>query len=237
MAPKSKTKPKSSKAPPKGQDKKDPKKTDKPGPDATNYRAIITKAQLNKELKKKSLWPGLEATKKRAFLSAFCILGNPTQSAGVAAISYRQFRRWMTAEDAQGDLFREYHDEAFDCYCSELESEARSRAIEGVMEPVHQMGRLVGFKRKVSDTLLIFLMKGAMPDKYKDRLHQELTGLHGGPIKSQTATDADLLDRVEGMFSGQTTFAEETNATGTGRPSGVRRSDANTKKSRQNGSG
>jgi len=36
--------------------------------------------------------------------------------------------------------------------------------------------------RKYSDTLLIFLMKGAMPDKYRERWTGELTGKDGKPL-------------------------------------------------------
>lgn len=63
-----------------------------------------------------------------------------------------------------------------------LEEEARRRAIEGWDEPVY--GSLggksgsgqVGTVRKYSDTLLIFLMKGANPDKYRERQTVETSG-------------------------------------------------------------
>ena len=51
-----------------------------------------------------------------------------------------------------------------------LEREARRRAVEGVEEPVgFYKGEPSAYVRKYSDTLLIFLMKGARPDKYRDR--------------------------------------------------------------------
>lgn len=51
-----------------------------------------------------------------------------------------------------------------------LEDEARRRATAGFEEPVYQGGAQVGTIRKYSDTLLIFLLKGRNPGKYKDRV-------------------------------------------------------------------
>ena len=50
-----------------------------------------------------------------------------------------------------------------------LEEEARRRAHDGVDEPVWFQGVQCGTVRKYSDTLLIFLLKGAKPDKYRER--------------------------------------------------------------------
>ena len=49
-----------------------------------------------------------------------------------------------------------------------LESEATRRAVEGVDEPIYQSGMLVGYKRRYSDLLLIFLLKATNPQKYRD---------------------------------------------------------------------
>ncbi len=49
-----------------------------------------------------------------------------------------------------------------------LEDEARRRAVEGVPEPVLYRGQVIGAVRKYSDMLLIFLLKGAKPEKYRD---------------------------------------------------------------------
>ena len=57
-----------------------------------------------------------------------------------------------------------------------LEDEATRRAAEGVDEPVFHQGAQVGTIRKYSDTLAIFLLKGAMPEKYRDNAKLELSG-------------------------------------------------------------
>lgn len=57
-----------------------------------------------------------------------------------------------------------------------LEDELRRRAFEGVAEPVFHQGIQVGTVQKYSDTLGIFLIKGAMPDKYRERQQVEHSG-------------------------------------------------------------
>lgn len=56
-----------------------------------------------------------------------------------------------------------------------LEAEAIRRARDGVEEPVGwYKGQPGGYVTRYSDTLLIFLLKGAKPSKYQDRM--ELSG-------------------------------------------------------------
>jgi hypothetical protein len=40
----------------------------------------------------------------------------------------------------------------------------------------------VGVVQEYSDTLLIFLLKGARPQKYRDNVRQEVTGSNGTPL-------------------------------------------------------
>jgi len=64
---------------------------------------------------------------------------------------------------------------------SALEDEARRRAQEGFTEPVYHGGEMVGEVRKYSDTLTIFLLKAADPNKYRERY--AVTGEDGGPVQ------------------------------------------------------
>ena len=52
-----------------------------------------------------------------------------------------------------------------------LEAEAHRRAVEGVEEPVGwYKGQAGGTVRRYSDVLLMFLLKGVLPERYKDRI-------------------------------------------------------------------
>ena len=102
--------------------------------------------------------------KKRAFLSAFSQVGTVTQAAAVAGISRESHRLWRQQDPEYGKGF----EEAKAMACDSLEGEALRRAKEGVEEPVFHQGQKVGTTRKYSDTLLIFLLKGAMPHKYRE---------------------------------------------------------------------
>lgn len=70
-----------------------------------------------------------------------------------------------------------------------LQDEAVRRAFEGTVKPVYQGGKKVGKIREYSDTLMALLLKGNMPDKYKERFSGELSGQGGGPIKTHHTSD------------------------------------------------
>ena len=63
-----------------------------------------------------------------------------------------------------------------------LEDEAIRRAYHGVEKPITVAGKRE-IIREYSDTLLIFLLKGARPQKYRDNVRQEVTGADGVPLR------------------------------------------------------
>lgn len=97
--------------------------------------------------------------KKDLFLDAFRKCGSITQAAAAAGIGRHTHYDWLGVDAAYERAFRAAEDEAIEG----LEDEARRRAFAG------------------SDVLLIFLMKGAKPEKYRDRY--EVTGKNGGPLE------------------------------------------------------
>lgn len=117
--------------------------------------------------------------KKRAFLAALAEVGNITQAAEIAGIERKTHYVWMEKDENYAAAFKDAMEQAAD----RLEQEARRRAVEGVEKPVYQGGKKVGVVREYSDTLLIFLLKGARPEKYKERIAAEHTGKGGGPIE------------------------------------------------------
>ena len=63
-----------------------------------------------------------------------------------------------------------------------LEDEAVRRAVDGVDEQVFYQGKACGVVRKYSDTLLIFLLKGRRPERYRDRSSHATGVPYNGPM-------------------------------------------------------
>jgi hypothetical protein len=130
------------------------------------------------QLDKTGRYKKIRNPKKRAFLAAVARTGNVTISAEIADVARSAHYQWLEADPVYVEAFEDAMEQA----AQRLEAEARRRAEEGVEEPVFYKGKKCGVIRKYSDTLLIFLMKGAMPDKYKERTSTELTGAGGKPL-------------------------------------------------------
>jgi hypothetical protein len=85
-------------------------------------------------------------------------------------------------------------DDALDQAADVMEEEAHRRAVEGVLKPIYQGGKKVGSVREYSDTLLIFQLKAARPEKYRERSDIR----HSGKIDVGKLSDDELLAIVEG---------------------------------------
>lgn len=115
---------------------------------------------------------------ERAFLAAFRDTGNVRLSCDAARVD----RATAYARRQTHPGFAAAWDAAREDAADRLEEEARRRAYDGVDEPV--FGSLgagsgsgeVGTVRKYSDTLLIFLLKGARPEKYREHHRHEHVG-------------------------------------------------------------
>lgn len=119
----------------------------------------------------------IEHPKKRAYLAALVQTGgNVTRACEVAEIS----RGTPYSEPWTGDeAFQKALVLARAMAADHLEAEAIRRAYEGVEEPVgFHKGRPGAYVRKYSDTLMIFLLNGAKPDRYVRRVE------HSGRIES-----------------------------------------------------
>ena len=127
-----------------------------------------------------------EAKKRRApawrkvFLEALRNTGNVTLAADTAGV-HRSTAYYAKEE---GQDFAERWEEAMDVAGATMEQEARRRAMEGVLEPVFYKGEPIGAIRKFSDTLLMFLLKGYNPKKYRENMRVERSGkVDTGPRK------------------------------------------------------
>jgi hypothetical protein len=137
----------------------------------------------------------VKSAKQRAFLAAYAQLGNITSAAARAKVGRRSHYEWLAAP-AYAAAFVEAHEAAGD----RLEAEAHRRAVQGVKEPVYQGGERVGYIQKFSDTLLIFLLKGARPEKYRERFdlsHRfDLSGLSIEELQQLRTLTAKLERRA-----------------------------------------
>jgi hypothetical protein len=133
--------------------------------------------------------------KKQAFLASYAETGIISQSAKLCFIARSQIYEWLKDDPQFAEGMTEAEEKAVD----RLEQEARRRAVEGVRKPVYQGGKKVGFVQEYSDTLLIFLLKGAKPEKYRERLSHEITGKDGGPVEVRQLTDEELDQRIKDM--------------------------------------
>ena len=117
--------------------------------------------------------------KKRAeFLEALSELCNVSRACKVVGVARRTVYQWRENDpDFDQEFVR-----ARRVGAEALEDEAVRRAHEGVEKRVFYKGELVDTVREYSDTLLIFLLKGAKPEVYKDRVANELSGPNGEPL-------------------------------------------------------
>jgi hypothetical protein len=141
----------------------------------------------------------LRHLKKKVFIETYRQVGNITVAAETAGVSRPTYYVWMEHDESFALAVREAEIEAVE----RLEEEARRRAVEGVRreEGVFYKGIQIATKvvTEYSDTLLIFLLKGAKPEKYKDR--QELSGKVS--IEVQKEMEA-ALDRLRAELDGET---------------------------------
>lgn len=99
--------------------------------------------------------------------------GNVSRACNAISLTRTRVYEWRTADP----LFAAAWDEAVELGTDELEEEARRRAFSGVDEPVFYQGEECGAVRRYSDTLLIFLLKGRRPDKYRERVTIDVSKL------------------------------------------------------------
>jgi formylmethanofuran dehydrogenase subunit B len=145
-------------------------------------------------------------TDKQTFLDALAKCGVVGDALKAAGIKTRiTVNRWRESDEA----FSAAYDEALETAADTLETEARRRAVEGVVsikwvgkgddrEPVEEV--------KYSDTLLLALLKANKPDKFAERSKTELSN-PDGTFKPTNETEAAvritaLLDAARKRMEG-----------------------------------
>jgi hypothetical protein len=100
------------------------------------------------------------------FLESYRRLGNISSACAAAAVSRATVYRQRAARADFAALMDEAREQAVEA----MEAEAWRRAVEGVPDfKLGKNGEEIPMRR-YSDTLLIFLLKAAKPEKYRERL-------------------------------------------------------------------
>lgn len=138
--------------------------------------------------------PAFTEALKDVFLDTLretCNVTLAAQAAGVSSSCAYRHRK----EDV---LFAERWDEALAEGIDLLEHKAHERAFNGVLEPVFWQGAEVGYVKKYSDALTMFLLKAHRPDKYRERsqVDQNVSGVTQVTVVTGVPARSDVGDLV-----------------------------------------
>lgn len=100
---------------------------------------------------------GWTPARQRAFVEALADTGSVTRAAGMVNMAQTNCYTLRRAPGAEG--FRRAWDAALDFGVARLKDIAFERAVEGELIPVFHNGKLMGFRRKRNDALLIFCLR------------------------------------------------------------------------------
>ncbi len=154
----------------------------------------------------------------RGFLASLADGGNVRLACEAAKIERSTAYRLRESDETFAAAWNDALDQAADL----LEEEARRRAYDGVRRLKFYKGRPVMVpvvdadglvvkdkdgnpelkpytEQEYSDTLIIFLLKGARPEKYRERADVQHSGPGGGPIEVSDARER-LADKLARRF-------------------------------------
>ena len=104
---------------------------------------------------------------RKAFLVSLAECGNVRAAAKAANVDPKTCYNNRTDDK---DFAAEWQ-AALDLAADVLEAEAWRRAHKGVEEPVFYKGAICGTVQKYSDLLLMFLLKGLRPEKFREKVY------------------------------------------------------------------
>lgn len=106
------------------------------------------------------------------FLELLREVPNVSRAARTLNLTPKAFRH----HKAKNPEFAEAWDDAIEEGIEKCEAEVHRRAFEGTEKPVTFQGVITDTYREYSDTLAMFLLKAHRPDKYRERVDQNITG-------------------------------------------------------------
>jgi hypothetical protein len=121
---------------------------------------------LSRPARKKTL------NRVQLFLEAYRTTASVAAAAQIAGIDRRTHYRKLGTDESYQKAFRVAQEEVSDV----IEGELFRRAVHGEKEPVYYKGKRVGAILRKSDPLLMFIARGAMPEKYREHTSIEHSG-------------------------------------------------------------
>jgi len=137
----------------------------------------------------------LSQRKRKVFLEVLGRTGKVKTAAEAAGYADSSFMGRIRRQDEE---FAKEWEQALRTAAEDvLEPAAIERAVEGVMEDVYYQGDVVGQRINYSDQLLMFLLRGAKPEKFRENVNVSgrLDGEFGVSVIPMVASDEDNWEK------------------------------------------
>jgi hypothetical protein len=108
----------------------------------------------------------------RAFLKAYRVTCSVTKSAQIAGINSRRHYTWLEKYPAYRRAFERAKIQAAEA----LEDKVKEGAFDGWLEPIFYQGVACGAVRRFDLGGRQMLLRGAMPEKYRERIDTRIEG-------------------------------------------------------------
>ena len=142
--------------------------------------------------------PSFTPVVTEAFLHAVSLTGNITVTCEEMKLS----RLTVYQMKANNEEFAKRLNEALEIGIRGWEDEAARRAFIGYKREVYQQGMLVGKTTEFSDGLATFLLRGARPEKYREKAVNEITMGNGSVLNTANLTDDELNNAINAKLAG-----------------------------------
>jgi len=119
-----------------------------------------------KEVLATSFFSSISHPRKRLWLATFSKTGMIRQTSKLTKIHAENHYNWLEHDPEYAVAF----DKASMIAADNAEAEVYRRGIEGYKKPISYRGKITDWYRDYSDTLAIFWLKGAKPERYRDNL-------------------------------------------------------------------
>lgn len=114
---------------------------------------------------------GIQHPLQAKFLAAYTHLGMVTRTAETVGINPCTHYEWLKTVPE----YKAAWEEAEIIATGLLEDEAYRRAVLGVSKPVYYQGVECGQVQEYSDALMALKLRGHLPKKYRENIHQEIS--------------------------------------------------------------